>query len=135
MRIFFDASALVPLIVLRDQWRAALEFLLAPHRASGYELVTTNWTLFEALPIAARRGHPTAVTLFQHVSRAGAIVRIDDATETEALRRFLTWDDKSASVVDHANALVAMATRCDAIVSFDDDFVPLAAAAGLRILR
>lgn len=76
-----------------------------------------------------------AVTLFQHVSRAGAIVRVDDATESEALRRFLTWSDKSASVVDHANAMVAAATRCDAIVSFDEDFVPLASAAGLRILR
>jgi predicted nucleic acid-binding protein len=135
MRLFFDATALVPLIVLRDHWRARFEEVMDERLRRGHDLVTTNWTLFEAMSIARRSGHGLAVNLFNHVSTVGEIVRVDEATEAEALRRFLEWRDKSASVVDHANALIAEAARCDAILSFDDDFVPLAAATGLRILR
>jgi len=65
----------------------------------------------------------------------GDIIVVDEAIEQEALRRLLGWPDKTASVVDHANLLVAANAACDAILSFDDDFAPLMRQAGLQLLR
>ena len=130
-----DASSWVPMAVPRDQAAGRLAEIFTLLRGETIEYVTTNWTLYEALALARRRGWETSTMLYSHVKQSTGIVSVDDMTESEALRRFLTWRDKSASVVDHANALVAAATRCDAIVSFDEDFIPLAAAAGLRLLR
>jgi predicted nucleic acid-binding protein len=55
--------------------------------------------------------------------------------EREALRRFLAWEDKLASVVDHANLLVALHLGCEAILSFDEDFLPIARGTGVRVLH
>ena len=63
------------------------------------------------------------------------VLTVDIDLEQEAVRNFLRWADKKASVVDHANTVAAVRTRCDAIISFDRDFIPLAAAAGLKVLR
>ena len=135
-RVFIDASALVPMAIERDPWRPPLEDAL--HRLRGpipFEFVTTNWTLYEALAVSQRRGKRFAVGLFSMVTTSMEIVAVGDGVESEALRQFLAWHDKTASVVDHANALVAAGEGCDSILSFDLDFVPLAAAAGLGLVR
>ena len=62
-------------------------------------------------------------------------VPVSEQVEREALRRFLEWSDKTASVVDHANLLVAVDQQCDAILSFDDDFAPLVRQAGIQLIR
>jgi predicted nucleic acid-binding protein len=97
--------------------------------------MTTNWTLYEALALARHRQPPTAGRLFQIATNIASVVPVDQAVEREALRRFLTWTDKGASVVDHANVLVALQRRCDAILSFDDDFAELVPNTGLQLLR
>ncbi len=135
MRLFMDASGWVPMAIPHDQSAPRLATVMRMLSGERLDFVTTTWTLYEALAQARRRGWATSVELFERAESLADVVRVDEATESEALRRFLTWRDKSASVVDHANALIAQATRCDAILSFDADFVPLAAAAGLRILR
>lgn len=98
------------------------------------ELVTSNWTLYEALPLARRFGHRLALDLFERVNRSVAIASVSVDEELEALRRFLAWSDKRASVVDHANILVARRERCHAVLTFDDDFLDIAPAAGLLVL-
>lgn len=103
-------------------------------RAKPPVLITTNWTLYEALAVAQRYGHIRALALFQLVSQQVRIVPVDPDLEAEALRRFLSWNDKTASVVDHANLLVARDERCDAVLSFDADFVPLVASTGISVL-
>lgn len=107
----------------------------ALHRSGPFTLVTTNWTLYEALAVSQRRGKQFAVGLFSMATNAVEIVPVSSEVEAEALRQFLAWDDKTASVVDHANTLVALDEECDAILSFDLDFVPLATAAGIAVVR
>lgn len=135
MRVFLDASALVPLQVARDHWADRVQVVLRTLVPRDPEFVTTNWTLYEALALAARFGHYQARSLFARVGAFGEQVPVGEDVEREALKRFLTWSDKSASVVDHANLLVAVDEGCDAILSFDEDFAPLARQAGIRLLR
>jgi len=69
------------------------------------------------------------------VLRQATVVPVEPSIEAEALRRFLEWQDKGASVVDHANLLVALQEQCDAVISFGSDFGPLTAATSMRLLR
>jgi predicted nucleic acid-binding protein len=134
--IFLDASAIVPLQVQSDQWYEASERVMRALRAQrGVHYVTTNWTLYEAVSLARRSSAAQSVALFARMVQLSQIVGVTREIELAAVDRFLRWTDKGASVVDHANLLVAESHRCEAILSFDRDFIPLAAAAGLRILR
>lgn len=131
-----DASALVPLALERDQWFLSVRRNLRALRESGMpELVTSNWTYYEALALCRRSGMHTVSKLRRIVDAEVTAVRVDEVAEAEALRRFLGWHDKTASVVDHANLLVALELGCAAILTFDEDFVPIANGTGLRVLR
>ena len=133
--IFWDASGMVPLAVTRDQWRTAIERVVEGLRRGGTpRFVTSNWTLYEALAQAHRAGHAVARSLYNYIERDFTIIPIRQPIEEQALHRFLNWHDKTASVVDHANLLAAVDFGCEAIISFDSDFQPLARAAGLRLL-
>ncbi len=121
--------------VSHDAWRPRFqEAFHLLHRSGPFTLVTTNWTLYEALAVSQRRGKRFAVGLFSMASNSVDIVPVSPDVEAEALRQFLAWGDQTASVVDHANTLVALNEDCDAILSFDLDFVPLAAAAGIAMV-
>jgi predicted nucleic acid-binding protein len=134
--VLADASALVPMVDERDQWWLALQRVLRALSAGGqYRLRTTNWTLYEAMALAKRRSQPVANRLYDLMNDSGSIVAVNPIVELEAVRRFRLWADKSASIVDHANALVALQLHCAAIISFDDDFRPLVAGSGIRLLR
>jgi predicted nucleic acid-binding protein len=134
MRVFMDASAWVASAVKTDAWAPDFARVMAELRGQRIELFTTTWTLYEALAILRRRKPEAVDLLFQRATGQGSVLAVDPEIEQEALRRFLKWKDKGASVVDHANALVAILQHCDAILSFDDDFVPLAKAGGIRLL-
>jgi predicted nucleic acid-binding protein len=122
--------------VAHDPWRPRFQEAFGGlHRLGPFTLVTTNWTLYEALAVSQRRGKRFATGLFSLVSKEVEIVPVSPEVESEALRQFFAWGDKTASVVDHANTLVALDEECDAILSFDLDFVPLAAAAGIAVVR
>ena len=134
MRVFMDASAWVASAVNSDAWAPDFARVMAGLRGRRVELYTTTWTLYEALSILRRRKPDAVDLLFQRATGQGSVLSVDPEVEQEALRRFLKWSDKGASVVDHANALVAGLQHCEAIVSFDGDFVPLAKAGGMRLL-
>ena len=122
--------------VSADQWRPSIVRLMAGLRGERQlEMFTTNWTLYEALSIARRHDPRFATTLHDRARTRSVVVQVGDDIEREAVKNFLGWRDKKASVVDHANTLAAVRNRCEAIISFDRDFIPLAAAAGLRVLR
>lgn len=136
MKVFVDASALVPLALERDQWFLAVQRHLRALRALGTpELVTSNWTYYEALALCRRGGMHPVGKLRRIVDAEVAVTGVAHGVETEALRRFLAWGDKTASVVDHANLLVALELGCAAILTFDEDFLPIAAGTGVRVLR
>lgn len=121
--------------IFNDQHFRALRRVLANLRPRSPEFVTTTWTLYEALAIAKRPGHSHAVALYQQVEGTMEVLPIGGDLEEEAFRRFLFWSDKTASVVDHANLLAAVEHRCEAILSFDNDFAPMVGQAGLQLLR
>jgi len=135
MRVFMDASAWVARAVTTDQWASELRRVMAGLRGQRLQLFTTTWTLYEALAITRRRLPRAGDPLFRDAVNGATVLAVDPDIEKIALRRFLDWDDKPASVVDHANALVAEKHRCQALLSFDADFVPLVAASGIRLLR
>ena len=136
IRILLDASGMAPLELTRDQWRPRLlQLIEGLRRAGAFSFVTTNWTLYEALALTRRRSPEASLSLYRHVAARMDVVPVSAEIEAQALERFLTWRDKGASVVDHANLLVALAWGCEAVLSFDDDFQPLVKAAGIRLLR
>lgn len=135
MRVFMDASAWVARAVTTDQWAPELRRVMARLRGQRLQLFTTTWTLYEALAVTRRRLPKAVEPLFRDAVGSATVLTVDPEMENVALRRFLDWDDKPASVVDHANALVAERQRCDALLSFDADFVPLVRASGIRLLR
>ena len=134
--VFLDASGMVPMEVRRDQWYPRLRRIVAGLRASSSNVtyISTNWTLYEALAITQRAGKDRALALHARITELANVITVSPEVEREALRRFLTWTDKGASVVDHANLLVAQAQGCHAFISFDDDFVPLVKGTGIRLL-
>jgi predicted nucleic acid-binding protein len=136
VKVFLDASALVPLALERDQWYLEVRRQMrAIQQISPPELLTTNWTYYEALSICRRGGMHTVAKLQRMVDAQVQVAPVQEVLEAEALQRFLTWHDKTASVVDHANLLVALEAGCAAILTFDDDFLPLARGTGVRVLR
>lgn len=133
--IFLDASALVPMVVTRDQWRPSIQRVMEGLRRAGRPtFVTSNWTLYEALALARRSSHDLARSLHQASGGMMRVAPVSGRTEAEALDRFLRWSDQTASVVDHANLLVALELHCQAIISFDADFKPIVRSAGIRLL-
>jgi predicted nucleic acid-binding protein len=135
MRVFLDASAMVPLVVERDQWVLPLRRHLRALRQQRCTFMTSNWTYYEALAIVQRAHHILTLQLRRMLEPMATIEPVSLTAEAEALRRFFAWADKTASVVDHANLLMAEALGCDAILSFDDDFVQIATGTGIRVLR
>jgi predicted nucleic acid-binding protein len=134
MRVFMDASAWVAKAIATDQWAGDFRHLMRQLHGQRLEIVTSTWTLYEALAITRRRKPPATDVLFRDAINNGRVIRVKAEIEHLALQRFLKWQDKGASVVDHANALVAAQVGCDSLITFDEDFLPLAGAAGLRVL-
>lgn len=121
--------------LVRDQWHDALHQVLAGLRRAGtVRFLTTNLALYEALALARRASHANAVALHSRVTGSMEVINVSRHAETESVRRFLAWADKQASVVDHANFLVAQERRCDAILTFDSDFVAIARGTAMRLL-
>lgn len=136
MRVFLDASALVPLVHRRDQWHPALLRQMRALAAAGpFNLLTTNWTLYEAYAVLKRAGHYRCTELAAFARDSIEISAVEPDIENEAVSRFLGWADKSASVVDHANLLVALRHGCGAIITYDSDFDAIAAGTPIRLLR
>lgn len=131
-RVFLDASAMVSMADRRDQWRLRVNQHLRGLHGSAF--VTTNWTLYEALALVQRRSKDLALELYGMIEGVAEIVAVGAEVEAEALRRFFSWRDKTASVVDHANGLVALENRCEAILTFDSDFIAIGKSSGLRVL-
>jgi predicted nucleic acid-binding protein len=123
-------------LVARDQWHERVDAIMATlSRDRALRFRTSNWTLYEALAVAERRSRGAAAQLFSFAGRDVQVDRVEEDIELEALARFLNWTDKSASVVDHANVLLAVAAGCDSVISFDVDFIPIVAGTALRLLR
>ena len=98
--VFIDASFWVALIYKRDQnYGDAREHWERVNR-SGRRIVTTNWTLYEALTILNGRHarHDLALELLDLVHRTNTFVADASAFEQDTLTIFTTHTDKRWSV-------------------------------------
>ena len=134
--VFVDASFWVALIHDEDQYHPVSEDLwdrLLRHDAT---IITTNWTLYEALTFlnSRRRGrHDLALELHALALNSGEIV--DASTyEQQALEIFRSHTDKRWSVVDCANFVCIRERHSTMALSFDRDFAQAQAEFGFAVL-
>jgi predicted nucleic acid-binding protein len=134
--VFVDASYWVALVFARDvnnqesviQWQGIM--------SRGWGILTTNWTLYEAITILNGRRvrrHDLAVRL---LNLAQDSVEIVDASEYEqqALEIFRSHTDKRWSIVDCANFVCIRERQSTMALSFDRDFAQAQAEFGFAVL-
>ena len=134
--VFIDASFWIAYMVDADQnhrnaddyWRAAIR--------QGWDRITTNWTLYEALTYLnarQRNRHDLALGLLNLAARRTEII---DAAQFErpALEVFRSHFDKRWSVVDCANFVCIRERRSEFALSFDRDFAQARAEFGFTVL-
>ncbi|MCH7800875.1 MAG: type II toxin-antitoxin system VapC family toxin [Chloroflexi bacterium] len=134
--VFVDASFWVALIHHEDQYHPVSEDIwdrLLRHDAT---IITTNWTLYEALTFlnSRRRGrHDLAMELHALAMNSGEIVDAS-AYEQQALEIFRSHTDKRWSVVDCANFVCIRERHSTMALSFDRDFAQAQAEFGFAVL-
>ena len=120
--MFIDASFWIALMDITDQNHAhATEHWLS---TSGVErrLITTNWTLYEALTILNGRHarHDLVLELLDLVHRTNTFVADASAFEQDALTIFTTHSDKRWSVVDCASFVCIQERQSGFALSYDE---------------
>lgn len=125
--IFVDASAWIALINRNDDnygkaapiWQSIVEH--------EWLLLTTNWTLYEALTILKTKGSTELAKELWDLSqlRDGGMVRVVTVSarlEKAAVWTFFQHRDKMWSVVDCANFHAVREENCQRVFAYDDDF-------------
>ena len=122
--VFTDASYWIAITYPRDRWHENAKSLWNMVRENRWRLVTTNWTLYEAL--TALNGsfgrHDLAVALYEMVQNTAILVVDASDVEDMALQVFTTHNDKSWSVVDCANFVCIGERRSMYALAYDEDF-------------
>ena len=122
--VFIDASYWIAITYPRDQWHRNARTLWDLARENRWQMVTTNWTLYEALT-ALNGGfgrHDLALALRDLVQDTA--IQVFDASDIEdmALNIFVTHADKRWSVVDCANFVCIGERRTPYAFAYDYDF-------------
>ena len=125
-RLFVDSGAWIALLSLRDQHHAEAEALFRQVVARRSRLLTTNLVLGEVHRfLLFRAGIQPAARALDRIE-ASPLVSIEFATAAhhQKARAWLTrLADQRISYTDAVSFAVAEATRCQAVMSFDHDFV------------
>ena len=135
--MFIDASFWIALMDITDQNHAhATEHWLS---TSGVErrLITTNWTLYEALTILNGRHarHDLALGLLNLIDTSDTLIVDAAAFENAALDIFRTHSDKRWSVVDCAGFVCIQERQSLFALSYDKrDFRQAQTEFGFRLL-
>jgi predicted nucleic acid-binding protein len=135
--IFVDASAWIASANDRDQNYELARSLLAECFAEGVQLVTTNWTAFEALSILkSRAGNQIAADLWDLLTdpRSVDLVRVTDEIEERALNLFFAYRDKTWGVVDCASLVVMEDSGCRQAFGFDHHFMEASRQRGFELI-
>ena len=136
IRVFVDASFWVALIYNEDQYHQTSEEIWDSLFRHDTIIMTTNWTLYEALTFlnSRRRGrHDLALELHILAQDSAAVI---DASEYEqqALEIFRSHTDKRWSIVDCANFVCIRERHSTMALSFDRDFAQAQAEFGFAVL-
>ncbi|MGH2562356.1 MAG: type II toxin-antitoxin system VapC family toxin [Thermomicrobiales bacterium] len=135
--IFIDASAWLASVNGRDQHYATAHVLLAACFAQRVELVTTNWTAYEALSILKSRvGPKSAEDLWALISNNRSIALIDVTADIERRARelFFGYRDKTWGMVDCASLVVMQDVGCRQAFGFDHHFIEASRQRGFELI-
>ena len=133
-RLFVDSSAWIALLSRRDQHHAEADALFRGAFGRGARLVTTNLVLAETHRLLLfRAGVRAAAAALDRLESSPALTLTFASAEHHAaarewLRRLAEW---RLSYTDAVSFAVSAASRCQAVLTFDEDFV----IAGFRVLR
>jgi predicted nucleic acid-binding protein len=133
-RLFVDSGGWIALRSLRDQHHAEADRLFRDALSRRIPLVTTNLIIAEMHRLTLfRAGLEPAMRALDRIDASASVtIHFATADDHAAARRWLERLAPRPTTYTDAVSFAAMeATRCDAALSFDDDF----AAAGLKVWR
>jgi predicted nucleic acid-binding protein len=133
-RLFVDSSAWIALLSPRDQHHAEADALFRDAVGRRARLVTTNLILAEIHRLLLfRAGVEAASTAIDQLESSPALTLTFPSAEHHAAAR--AWlrrlTDRRLTYTDVVSFAVIAASRCQALLAFDQDF----AAAGFRVWR
>lgn len=123
--LFMDASAWTAIVIRDDEHHRAAKTVYQRSIREGSRLLTTNWTLYEALSLVkAKVGHVQASALWRLVisSPVTRLVRVTEDIEASAVDLFFAYRDKQWGVVDCASFIVMEHLLCFRALAFDRHF-------------
>jgi predicted nucleic acid-binding protein len=135
--IFVDASAWLASVNDRDQHHAQARSVLTDCFAQCVQLVTTNWTAFEALSmVKSRSGIEVAADLWDLLTDPLSVdlIRVTEDIENRALGLFFAYQDKTWGVVDYASLIVMEIVGCRQALGFDHHFLEASRQRGFELL-
>lgn len=97
--VFVDASAWIALLNADDRHHSAAQTLYDELLKDQTPLITSTWTLYEALSLLkTRRGHAQAQALWEIANNSRVVrgcVKVTDEIEAAGLDPFFRYQDKT----------------------------------------
>jgi predicted nucleic acid-binding protein len=125
-RAFVDSGAWIALASADDTHHAAADAVFREAASAATKLVTTNLVLAEVHRLLLfRAGIRAAVTTLARIEASG-MVTIEFATHDHhvaALGWLRKLHDQVVTYTDAVSFAVVAATRCQAVIGFDSDFI------------
>jgi uncharacterized protein len=135
--VFVDASGWLAAISRRDQSHEPARAVVESCLDGQIAMVTTNWTVHEALSLLkSRDGVGAASTLWSMVNNPDVVrfVLVSEDLERRGLDLFFGYADKGWGVVDCTSIVVMEETGCTMALGFDRHFVEAGRQRGFRVL-
>ena len=135
--VFVDASGWIAIVSADDRNHKSAKLAYQKIVTQKTRIITTNWTLYEALSIIKDRiGHSQALSLWDLVRRFPLIslVKVTDDIETAGVGLFFRYTDKTCGVVDCTSLIVMEKTGCFKALAYDRHFKEASLQRGFEII-
>jgi predicted nucleic acid-binding protein len=136
--VFVDASAWIAITNRKDRNHSEAVQIFQRLLGTSTALVTTNWTAYEALTIVkSRLGFSQAERLWQRLTSRTVVelVDVDPQIETDTLRLFWRYQDKTWGVVDCSSLVVMDAVGCRRVFAYDTHFIEASRQFGFTLVK
>jgi predicted nucleic acid-binding protein len=136
--VFVDASAWIAITNRKDRNRGEAAKIFQRLLGTPTALVTTNWTAYEALTVVkSRLGFSQAERLWQRITSRTVVelVEVDQQIESDALRLFWRYQDKTWGVVDCSGLVVMDAVGCRHVFAYAAHFIEASRQFGFTVIK
>lgn len=136
--VFIDASGWVAIISADDRNHGAAKLAYQQIISQKTRILTTNWTLYEALSIIKDKiGHTQALSLWNLVKQfpSVSLIKVTDDIETAAIGLFFRYEDKRWGVVDCTSLIVMEQTGCSRALAYDLHFKEASRQRGFQLIQ